>query len=47
MNIKMGLREMEWVVIDWINLAKERPIPGSCEHCNIHSGSVKFWGILE
>jgi hypothetical protein len=45
-NIKMDLREIEWVCTDWISLDKDKD-KGSCEHDNELSGSIKFWEILE
>jgi hypothetical protein len=34
-NIKMGVREIEWESVDWINLAEDRgQCRGLCEHGN-------------
>jgi hypothetical protein len=41
-NIKMDLRD-----IDWIDLAQDRPVEGSCEHGNEPSGSIKCWEVLQ
>jgi hypothetical protein len=41
-NIKMDLREIGWVGMDWIDLAE-----GSCENDNEQSGSIKCWEVLE
>jgi hypothetical protein len=38
-NIKMELR-------DRIDLT-QKPVEGSCEHGNEHSGSIKCWEVLE
>jgi hypothetical protein len=47
-NIKMGLREIGWVCMDWIDLAEDRDQwRGSCEHRNEHSGSINFWKFPE
>jgi hypothetical protein len=43
---KCIFREIEWVGMDWIDLARE-PVDGSCEHGNESSGSIKYWEILE
>jgi hypothetical protein len=47
-NIKMGLREREWGVMDWIDLAEDRDQwRGHCEHGNELSCSINCWEILE
>jgi hypothetical protein len=33
-NIKMGIREIGWNGMDWMNLAQDRTVEGSCEHGN-------------
>jgi hypothetical protein len=33
--------------VDWIDLAQEVPVEGSCEHGDEPSGSKKCWEILE
>jgi hypothetical protein len=43
----MDLREREWSVMDWIDVAQKRPVVGSCEHGNEPSGSITCWEILE
>jgi hypothetical protein len=40
-NIKMDLREIEWDVMDWIDLARDR------EHGNEPPGSIKCCEVLE
>jgi hypothetical protein len=47
-NIKIDLREIGRVAIDWIDLAQDSdPVVGSCEHGNESSGSIKCWKVLE
>jgi hypothetical protein len=47
-NIQMGLEEIGWDGMDWIDLAQGREQwMGSCEHGNEPSGSVKCWEVLE
>jgi hypothetical protein len=43
-NIKMDLREIGWGGMDWIDLAQDRLVDGSYEHCNEPSASIKCWG---
>jgi hypothetical protein len=45
-NIKMDLREMGWNGMDWTDVAQDRPVEGSCEHCNEPLSSIKCWEIL-
>jgi hypothetical protein len=33
-SINMDLREIGWGGMDWICLAKDGPVEGSCEHSN-------------
>jgi hypothetical protein len=40
----VDVREVGCDGLDWIDLAQGR---GQCEHDNGHSGSVKFWKVLE
>jgi hypothetical protein len=40
-NIKMDLREIGWDGVDWIDLAEDKLVEGSCEHGNESSGSIK------
>jgi hypothetical protein len=40
-NIGMVIREIWWEVVNWIHLAHDRPVAGSCEHGNELSGSIK------
>jgi hypothetical protein len=40
-NIKMGLREIGWVGMDWIDLAQDR------DQWREPSGSIKCWEVLE
>jgi hypothetical protein len=42
-NIKIDLRELGWVRMEWIDVAQE----GSCEHCNEPSDCTKCWKVLE
>jgi hypothetical protein len=44
-NIKMDLREIGWDGLDWIELAQDRSVEGSCEHGFEPSGSLKLLGI--
>jgi hypothetical protein len=30
----MDLREIRWVIVDWIHVAQDGPVAGSCEHGN-------------
>jgi hypothetical protein len=46
-DIKMGLREIGWDGMDWIDLAQDRLMEGSREHGNEPSGYVKSWEFLE
>jgi hypothetical protein len=43
----MNLREMGWDGVDWVDLAQEGPVEGSCEHGDEPSGSIKCWEVLE
>jgi hypothetical protein len=41
-NIKMGLNEIIWEVVDWIDVAQDRgQVAGCCEDGNEPSGSLK------
>jgi hypothetical protein len=44
-SIKMNVGEMEWGVMDWIDLVQDQE--GSCEHGNEPLGSIKCWKVLE
>jgi hypothetical protein len=46
-NIIMDLREIGWDGVDWINMAQDGPVEGSCGHGIEPSGSIKCWGVLE
>jgi hypothetical protein len=46
-NIKIGLREMVWDNMDWINLAQNRDQWRTLVSTLIPSGSIKCWKILE
>jgi hypothetical protein len=47
-NTKMGLREIGWDGIDWIDVAQDRDqFEGSYEHGNELSGSIKCSEVLE
>jgi hypothetical protein len=39
-DIKMNFREIGWGGLDWIVLAQDRDLGGSCEHGNEPSGSI-------
>jgi hypothetical protein len=45
-NIKMDLQEMGWKGMDWIDLAHDRRVAGSCECGNETSGFIKCEGFL-
>ena len=36
----MGLKEMKCDGADCIQLTEQRPVAGSCEHDEVHSGSI-------
>jgi hypothetical protein len=46
-NIKMNLREIGFGDVDWIYLAQDRDMAGSCEHGNEPSGSIKCGEFLD
>jgi hypothetical protein len=37
----MGLKAMKCEYTDWIQPNEQRPVAGSCEHDNVHSGSTR------
>jgi hypothetical protein len=39
--IKIYFREIGWGVMDWTDLAQNRPVEGSCEHSNELSCTIK------
>jgi hypothetical protein len=43
----MGLRHIGWEVVDWMHLAQDRPVVGSCEHGNKPSGSISGGEFLD
>jgi hypothetical protein len=46
----MGLKDMRWEGMDWIDLAQDRDkwgVGGSCESGNETSGSIKCRKILD
>jgi hypothetical protein len=43
-NIKIDLREIGWVGVDWIDVAQDRD---QCEHRNESLCSLKCWEVLE
>jgi hypothetical protein len=46
-NIKMGHKEIGCEYVDWIHVAADKgPGPGSCEHGNELSGSIKCRDLL-
>jgi hypothetical protein len=46
-NIKMDLRETGWGGMEWIDLAQDGPVEGSCERFKKPSSSINFWKVLE
>jgi hypothetical protein len=46
-NIKMDLREIGWDGMKLIELAKEEPVEGCCDHGDEPSGSLKLLGISQ
>jgi hypothetical protein len=46
-NIKMDLQDVVCKYMDWIGLAQDRQVAGTCECGNEHSGSVKCGEFLE
>jgi hypothetical protein len=46
-NVRMNLRKIEWENVDWINLAQDRPVAGSCEHRNETSGCIKGGTVFD
>lgn len=45
-NSKVDLQEVESGVIDWIDLAQDRDVAGSCKSGNKASSSVKYEKVL-
>jgi len=43
-NIKMDLQELGCGCMDWIELAHDREVAGTCECGNEPSGFHKMWG---
>jgi hypothetical protein len=39
--------QIEWRGVDWIDLAQDRLVEGSCEQGNEPSGSIKYCQVLE
>jgi hypothetical protein len=47
-NIKMGLGEVGWGDMDWIDLAQDKgSMAGYCDHVDEPSVSIKYLEILE
>jgi hypothetical protein len=46
-NIEIDLREIGWNGVNWIDMAQNRPLEGSCEHGIELSGSIKCCEVLE
>jgi hypothetical protein len=46
-NIETDLSEIGWGGMDWIDLAQDGTVEGSCEHGNEPLGEIKCWEILE
>jgi hypothetical protein len=44
-DIKMNLRKIEWEGVDWMHMAQDRPVEGSCDHSNKPLGSIKDDGF--
>jgi len=40
-NVKVGIKEMGWYSVSWINLAQDNDTCISSEHVNKTSGSIK------
>jgi hypothetical protein len=40
-NIRVDIKEIWWDGVDWIHLAQDRPVAGSCENSNERSDSIK------
>jgi hypothetical protein len=43
----MGLREIEWGGMGWIDLAQDGDQWRTCEHGNEPLGSIKCWEVPE
>jgi hypothetical protein len=43
----MDLREIGWEGVDWIHLAQDIPVVGSCEDGDEPSGSIKGGKFLD
>lgn len=37
----MGLKEVKYAGSDWIQLTEQRPVAGSFDHDDVHSGSIR------
>jgi hypothetical protein len=46
-NVKVDLQEVGCGCMDWILLAKDRQVVGTCECCNEPSGSIKCGEFLD
>jgi len=46
-NIRIDLWIVEWEGEDWMHVAQDRDLPGSCEHGNEPLGSTKGWEFLD
>jgi hypothetical protein len=46
-NIRMGLQEVGCVGMDWIGLAQDRHVAGTCENGNEPLGSIKCGEFLD
>jgi hypothetical protein len=46
-NIRMDLRKLGWEVVDWMHMAQEGPVAGSCKHSNEPSVSIKNREFLD
>jgi hypothetical protein len=46
-NTKMNIKETGCYGLNWIQVAQDRPVPGSCELSNEPSGSVRGGELCE
>jgi hypothetical protein len=46
-NIKMNLQEVGCRIMDWIDLAEDRQVAGTCECGNEPSDSIKWGEFLD
>jgi hypothetical protein len=41
----MDVKEL-WKGVDWIHVAQDGPVKGTCEHDNEPSSRIEFWEFL-